>query len=144
MPKSGLLYWFGLTGVHPPGRVDLELRSNSLCDWDMPFTDLENLLLARFDARRAAGFDGTIRLAVDSDALEFTIRDGQLVFGDGATPDVTFTFSDVETAKALLSGQGNAIDAFMQGRFKADGYLMWAFALMGFFQNASRPVDATD
>lgn len=109
----------------------------------MQFADLETLLISRFDARSAAGFDGAIRLTVDPDALQFTIRDGQLVFGGRIAPDVTFTFSDVETATALLSGQSNPIDAFMQGRFKADGYLLWAFALPAFFPSESGPVDPT-
>ncbi len=53
-------------------------------------------------------------------------------------------FEDVDTAWALLSGRGDAFDAFMEGRFKSDGYLMWAFALMAMFQSPSLPVTPTE
>jgi putative sterol carrier protein len=59
-------------------------------------------------------------------------------------PDATFMFEDVDTAWALLSGRGDAFEAFMQGRFRSDGYLMWAFALMAMFQSASLPVSPVE
>ena len=106
----------------------------------MSLAELENFLIARFDAQMAAGFDGVIRLSVDAQSLTCTIRDGQLTCNTEAAPDVTFMFSDFDTAMAILSGQTDPIDAFMQGRFKADGYLMWAFAMMAFFRSESLPV----
>ena len=45
----------------------------------------------------------------------------------------------MDIAWALLSGQANAFDAFMEGRFRADGYLMWAFTLMAMFGSQSLP-----
>ena len=105
----------------------------------MRSADLENFLSARFDANMAADFDGAIRVLIEDQAANFVIREGKLTFDTGIEPDATFIFSDVDTAKALLTGTGNAIEAFMEGRFKADGYLMWAFAMMAFFRREPSP-----
>ena len=45
----------------------------------------------------------------------------------------------MDIAWALLSGQADAFSAFMEGRFRSDGYLMWAFTLMSMFQSESLP-----
>ena len=87
------------------------------------------------------GLDAVIRLAIADDELVFEIREQQLRFCDpqAARPDATFFFEDVDIAWALLSGQADAFSAFMEGRFRADGYLMWAFRLMAMFQSRSLP-----
>ena len=101
--------------------------------------DLEKFLGARFDPNMAAEFDGAIRVLVEDQALDFAIREGKLTFDSSIEPDATFIFSDIDTAKTMLTGSGDAIEAFMEGRFKADGYLMWAFAMMAFFRSEPPP-----
>jgi putative sterol carrier protein len=94
-----------------------------------------------FHPPSASGLDAVIRLDIGSEALTFRVDDRGLEFDVPETvrPDATFIFEDVDTAWSLLSGRADAFEAFMQGRFRSDGYLMWAFALMAMFQSRSLP-----
>lgn len=90
--------------------------------------------------------DAVIRLSIAEDELLLEISGGRLEFHepDSVKPDATFFFEDVDTAWALLAGQADAFAAFMEGRFRADGYLMWAFRLMAMFRSASLPETPTE
>ncbi|MEZ5557421.1 MAG: SCP2 sterol-binding domain-containing protein [Pseudomonadales bacterium] len=107
----------------------------------MALPALKAHLQRHFHPPAAAAFDAVFRLAIEDEYLTFSVRQGALEFdvAEDTRPDATFIFQDVDTAWALLSGQADAFDAFMQGRFRADGYLMWAFALMAMFQSSSLP-----
>ncbi len=108
--------------------------------------DLRRHLEASFHPPAAAGIDAVLRLAVEEEILAFQVRHGRISFDvpEHARADATFIFADHGTALELLSGRGNAFDAFMEGRFRSDGYLMWAFALMAMFESASLPVTPTE
>ena len=112
----------------------------------MEMHGLRAYLEQSFHPPAAAGLDAVLRLQIGPDTLSFRVRHGALDFdvADDAKPDATFIFEDADTARALLSGQGDAFDAFMRGHFKSDGYLMWAFALMAMFQSASLPATPTE
>jgi len=99
-----------------------------------------------FQPAIAARFDAVFRIDVGDEPLPFRVRHGRLDFDVAADlrPDATFTFADADTAWALLSGRADAFEAFMQGRFRSDGYLMWAFALMAMFKSSSLPVHPTE
>ena len=100
-------------------------------------THLEN----SFFAPASAGMEAVIQLAIGDESLRFEVTEGTIRFDVAADqqPDATFYFEDVDTAWALLSGQADAFSEFMDGRFRADGYLMWAFTLMAMFRSASLP-----
>jgi len=109
----------------------------------MSLIDLRQLLEANFHPPAARALDAVLCIRVgENEALSFRVAHGELDFDPArcAHPDTTFRFADHATARALLSGQEDAFDAFMHGRFRADGYLMWAFALMAMFRSASLPV----
>lgn len=103
---------------------------------------LRALLQDNFHPPAAIGLDAVFRLGIGSEALVFRVRDRLLDFDlpPSTEPDATFLFEDVDTAWSLLSGKADAFEAFMHGRFRSDGYLMWAFALMAMFQSRSLPV----
>lgn len=107
----------------------------------MALRALQSHLEKTFFPPASAGMDAVIRLAIADERLQFEISDGAISFhdADSRPPDATFFFEDVDTAWALLSGQASAFDAFMEGRFRADGYLMWAFTLMAMFESESLP-----
>lgn len=107
----------------------------------MALSALQAHLEATFYAPASAGLDATFRLAIGDEELTFQVADGALNFTTSheSPPDATFFFESVDIAWALLSGQADAFSAFMEGRFRADGYLMWAFALMAMFQSGSLP-----
>lgn len=89
----------------------------------------------RFRPAAAGGLDASFCLMIgDHSGLTFRVRNGELEFIDDCRADATFYFSDAATADALLFGKADPLDAFMQGRFRADGYLLWAFALLAMFR----------
>ena len=99
----------------------------------MAIPSLQAHLQKNFHPSAAGAIDATFRLVIDGDTLTFEVCHGVLNFVESEQCDATFYFEDVDTAWALLSGQADAFEAFMHGRFRADGYLMWAFALMAMF-----------
>ena len=107
----------------------------------MALRALQSHLENTFFPPASTGMDAVIRLAIADEQLQFEISDGFITFheADARSPDATFYFTDVDTAWSLLSGQASAFDAFMEGRFRADGYLMWAFTLMAMFRSESLP-----
>ena len=99
-----------------------------------------------FRPTAAHGLELRLRLAIPGEHLDLTIEDSSLAipaFGE-EDPDVTFIFDTSATARQIMLGQENAIEAFMHGRFKADGYLMLAFRLMEIFESASLPPTPND
>jgi len=50
--------------------------------------------------------------------------------------DLRLYFPDPETGRALLLGTDNAIEAFMRGDFRSDGYLILVFQLLNVFHNS--------
>jgi putative sterol carrier protein len=107
----------------------------------MALRALQAHLESTFHAPASQGMDAVMCLSIDDEELLIEIRDQVIRFHEPGTtrPDATFFFEDVDTAWALLSGQADAFEAFMEGRFRADGYLMWAFTLMAMFQSRSLP-----
>ena len=107
----------------------------------MALRALQSHLESTFHAPASAGMDAIIRLAIADEVLQFEVAEGRIGFHEPESrrPDATFIFEDVDIAWALLSGQADAFQAFMEGRFRADGYLMWAFTLMAMFQSESLP-----
>lgn len=110
----------------------------------MALPALQAHLEKNFHPAAAATLDATFRLDIEDQSITFAVRHGVLEFIDSDSCDATFYFADVDTAWALLSGQADAFEAFMQGRFRADGYLMWAFALMAMFHSSSLPENPTE
>lgn len=94
------------------------------------------------------GIDVLMRLRIRNAqlALSFLQRDAIDNTDEAQMPkaDVRFYFPDPETGRSLLLGEDNAIDAFMRGEFRSDGYLMLAFQLMALFNSTSLPPTPND
>jgi len=112
----------------------------------MTITDLHRLLEASFQPGITRGMDAVLRVQAGEDAVTFRVDHGTIVFDPGnlLVPDATFHFADVATARELLQGEQDAFEAFMAGRFRADGYLMWAFALIAMFRGMSEAAVPAD
>jgi putative sterol carrier protein len=112
----------------------------------MTLPDLARELRARFRPEAAIGVDMVVRLDVsDQQHLVLKIADCALTVTDNdATPDVTFKFPDLPSTFAIIRGQANAIEEFMNDRFRSDGYLMMAFRLMELFGSRSLPPTPND
>jgi putative sterol carrier protein len=102
----------------------------------MALTTLKERLRQSFHGAVAERFDAVFRITVDDESLLFRVSQGTLDFDlpPAARPDATFMFDDVDTAWALLSGRADLFEAFMEGRFRSDGYLIWAFSLTAMFR----------
>ncbi|MDE0039692.1 MAG: hypothetical protein OXU77_19360 [Gammaproteobacteria bacterium] len=62
------------------------------------------------------------------------VTDRGVTFDSTLKADVTFVFDSAETALAVLTGKEDPIAAFLDGRFRSDGYLPLAFVLLGLFR----------
>ncbi len=112
----------------------------------MALRALQSHLERTFHGPASDGMDAVIRLAIADELLQFQVAEQRIQFHppESVRPDATFFFEDVDIAWALLSGQADAFAAFMEGRFRSDGYLMWAFRLMAMFQSESLPETPTE
>ena len=77
---------------------------------------------------------GLDQLVIQPGCQALGIRQGQLEFADGLEADATFYFDTPDQALQLLTGNADVFQAFMEGQFRADGYLMWTFALLNMFR----------
>lgn len=101
--------------------------------------DLSIELTGRLKTEAPAHVDTVFRLATGDDTLlVFSVRAGEIEFEPDMSPDVTFTFDRLETARAILLGDADPIAAFMAGRFRSDGHLPLAFVLLGLFRQDFR------
>ncbi|MEN9805997.1 MAG: sterol transfer family [Pseudomonadota bacterium] len=108
--------------------------------------DLRRILMTNFYPPAARGMDAVLRVQVGDEGIDFRVENERIEFDlePHAAADTTFRFADHRTARALLTGEEDAFEAFMHGRFRADGYLMWAFTLMAMFRSTSLPPTPTD
>lgn len=108
--------------------------------------DLRRILMTNFYPPAARGMDAVLRVQVGDEDIDFRVENERIEFDlePHVAADTTFRFADHRTARALLTGEEDAFEAFMHGRFRADGYLMWAFTLMAMFRSTSLPPTPTD
>ncbi|MEM6708183.1 MAG: hypothetical protein AAF648_05320 [Pseudomonadota bacterium] len=72
---------------------------------------------------------GTLVLAIGEHSLEW--------LDASAREDVTFYFESAQAMLAILEGQVDPIEAFMQGTFQSSGYLLWTFPLLSLFNRGT-------
>ena len=101
----------------------------------MDAKQLSSTLSERFNAAQATQFDGAFRIDCGSSQIAFSVRHGELApIAADAEVDLTLLFHSEEEALQLLTGGGDVIQAFMEGRFRSDGYLIWVFTLLAMFR----------
>ncbi len=86
-------------------------------------------------ANLGTDFDGCIGLCVADEQLSFQLRSGEFRWLTDATlVDARFHFTTWDDALALLSGTEDLMQAFVESRIRADGYLIWTFTLLALFR----------
>lgn len=101
----------------------------------MDSTNFEADLKLRIRKTTNLGVYSRIALAVgDTRLTAFALADGSVHFDATLEADVTFFFDNAETALGIVTGLEDPINAFMDGRFRADGHLPLAFVLLGLFR----------
>ena len=101
-------------------------------------------LSSSFNRAAAREFDGTVVLEFrhQSDlpveqrvVLKVDDGDQQTRIAREPTPaDITLYFHSVDEAAELLQGKTNPVNAFMDGRFRSDGHLVWVFTVLSMFR----------
>ncbi len=114
--------------------------SDSLMHQDVLTTRLKSA----FHPPAAANIDATFALDVGQAHVTFRVHAGSLEFVETGAADATFYFDTPDQAMQLLTGSADVFEAFMDGQFRADGYLMWTFALLTMFRGEAAPPAPTD
>ena len=97
--------------------------------------ELAVTLTERFNSAQAAQFDGAFCIDTGTAQIAFTVSHGELATAPAdADVDLTLYFHSAQEALELLTGNGDVIQAFMDGRFRSDGYLIWVFTLLAMFR----------
>lgn len=94
-------------------------------------------MLKRFDKEAADDLDAIFQFELDdSDDHYVVISDGACSLSEGEHDDATVTLSmDTETLEAVMAGELDGMEAFMQGKIRADGDIMLATKLTEIFPN---------
>jgi len=99
--------------------------------------ELFSLLEARFDPAHAGDLDATIEFNWGEDCAVVGIHHGVVDFypdqENAPPPELIIYFRDLSQALRIISGQGNPIEAFMQGEFRSNGHIVWVFQTLAAF-----------
>lgn len=97
--------------------------------------DIFDTMINRFDSAAAANMDAIFQFELDDAEPYFvTINGGQAEASQGEHDDATVTLGmDTETLSEVMSGELDGMQAFMQGKIRADGDIMLATKLTQIF-----------
>ncbi len=111
---------------------------------DLDASGLAAQLAKSFNPGLAREFDGTVVLellaASDGSVAQRVVLDvdhGALqtrITSEPTPADITLYFHSAAEAAQLLQGSANPVTAFMDGRFRSDGYLIWVFTVLSMFR----------
>jgi len=96
--------------------------------------DIFKQMEARFDQEAASGVDEVFQYDIDDEYWHVIVSEGhcQILEGEHDDPSVTLAM-DLDTLKAVMSGETDGMQAFMAGRIKATGNMMLATQLANLF-----------
>ena len=92
-------------------------------------------MVARFDSSAASDMSAIFQFEIDDASPHYiVIDDGACQLGEGEHDDPTVTLGmNTETLKEVMSGELDGMQAFMQGKIRADGDMMLATKLTEIF-----------
>lgn len=92
-------------------------------------------MMTRFDAEAAAGMDAVFQFELDdADSRYLVITAAGCQLEAGEHDDATVTLGmDTSTLSEVMSGELDGMQAFMQGKIRADGDMMLATKLTQIF-----------
>lgn len=96
-----------------------------------------NAMVERFDKEAADDMDAIFQFELDdADDHYVIVNEGACQLSEGEHDDATVTLSmDCDTLEAVMSGELDGMEAFMQGKIRADGDIMLATKLTAIFPN---------
>lgn len=87
------------------------------------------LMNARFNAQAAEDLEAVFQLNIEDKGtfLNMTVKNNtfEVLEGEHEDPDVTI-ITDEDTLKGILSGEEDGMQAFMEGKVRAEGDIMLA------------------
>lgn len=101
----------------------------------MPKPDIEEIrkrLRSAFDPAAASDLEVVYQFEFgDAEGYHLIISHGDLEVhaGEHAHPSITLMFDRLDTARDVIAGPIDAMQAFMQGRIRSDGNLLLAMRL---------------
>lgn len=83
---------------------------------------------SRFNAQAAAGLDLIFQFDIeDGDTCHLIVKDSTCSLVEGSRPDANVTLiMSAQTLQAVVSGQLDGMQAFMQGKLRAEGDMLLA------------------
>lgn len=92
-------------------------------------------MIKRFDQEAAGDMDAVFQFELDDAEDHYVmVTNGECQLNLGEHDDATVTLSmDTETLAAVMSGELDGMQAFMQGKIRADGDIMLATKLTEIF-----------
>ncbi|WP_426199134.1 SCP2 sterol-binding domain-containing protein [Pseudomonas sp. DC3200b2] len=90
---------------------------------------------AKFNPAAAQGLDLVFGFRIDEDKhYNLIVKDGTCDIQEGENPDANVTLvMDSETLEGIVSGNTDGMQAFMQGKLRAEGDMMLAMKLSELF-----------
>lgn len=97
--------------------------------------DIFDTMISRFDSTVAPDMEAIFQFELDDAEPYFvTIADGSAVAEQGEHDDATVTLGmDTDTLSEVMAGELDGMQAFMQGKIRADGDIMLATKLTQIF-----------
>lgn len=97
--------------------------------------EIFDTMINRFDSSAAANMEAIFQFELDDAEPYFvTIADGVAAAEQGEHDDATVTLGmDTDTLSEVMSGELDGMQAFMQGKIRADGDIMLATKLTQIF-----------
>ncbi|MCY4472029.1 MAG: SCP2 sterol-binding domain-containing protein [Kistimonas sp.] len=94
---------------------------------------------SRFSAQAAAGLDLVFQFDIeDGDTCHLVVKDSRCSLVEGARADANVTLiMNAQTLQAVVNGRLDAMQAFMQGKLRAEGDMLLAPKLSQLFPAAS-------
>lgn len=97
--------------------------------------DAIKFMQSKFNPAAAAGLDLVFGFRIDdTQHFNLIVKDSTCSVEEGENPDANVTLvMDSETLKGIVSGETDGMQAFMQGKLRAEGDMMLAMKLSELF-----------
>ena len=102
---------------------------------------LAELLQTQFNPAYAGELDITLEFSWPGGRCRVGVHDGEATFYPETVaapePELVLYFRDEALAADILSGRSSAVDAFMRGDFRSNGYIVWTFVTLAAFSQVA-------
>ena len=109
-----------------------------MADCTSTIDNIIEYLTNNFDPAAATEIDARIELRLNEESVQFVIQDKELhitkVEESPLNPEIILFFESANLAYEIFTGTTEVVHAFMNGQFRSDSNLIWAFQILGAFR----------